>query len=211
MSDAVEPDAFVLPMFPLGTVLVPQMVLPLQVFEPRYKVMVAEVLAGAGEFGVVLIERGSEVGGGDTRFSTGCRARIVEAHATDDGRFLLRVVGVDRLEVREWLADDPYPRAVVAPLATEHDGDPGPAVANARERVDELVRLLAPASAASVHWPDDAEAFVDAVAGAVGFGALDAQRLLTTRGLRARALLLVGMLDDALVLARLRPPDDDSQ
>ena len=48
-----------LPMFPLGTVLVPSAGLPLHVFEPRYRAMVHDCLAGEREFGVVLIERGS--------------------------------------------------------------------------------------------------------------------------------------------------------
>ena len=58
-----------LAIFPLGSVLFPGMPLPLRVFEPRYVAMIASVLGNAErEFGVVLIERGSEVGGGDVRF-----------------------------------------------------------------------------------------------------------------------------------------------
>jgi len=59
------------PMFPLGMVHFPGIVLPLRVFEPRYRQLTADCLAGDGEFGVVLIERGWEVGGGDTRFNVG--------------------------------------------------------------------------------------------------------------------------------------------
>jgi Lon protease-like protein len=55
-----------LPMFPLGSVLFPHMPLPLRVFEERYLVMLSRILADdPAEFGVVLIERGQEVGGGD--------------------------------------------------------------------------------------------------------------------------------------------------
>src|SRR5687767_6923459 len=54
-----------LPMFPLGTVLFPHMVLPLHVFEPRYRVLTRRCLDGEPMFGVVLIVRGSEVGGDD--------------------------------------------------------------------------------------------------------------------------------------------------
>ncbi|WP_415830929.1 LON peptidase substrate-binding domain-containing protein [Janibacter anophelis] len=57
----------VLPMFPLGTVLLPGNPLPLQVFEPRYLAMLRDIAGGDGRFGVVLIERGFEVGGGDQR------------------------------------------------------------------------------------------------------------------------------------------------
>ena len=65
-------------MFPLGTVLLPGAVLPLHVFEPRYRALVADCLAGEQEFGVVLIERGSEVGGVDVRRDIATVARIVE-------------------------------------------------------------------------------------------------------------------------------------
>lgn len=57
-------DAYRLPMFPLGTPLVPGSLLPLQIFEPRYQQMISDVLESSEpEFGVVLIERGHEVGG----------------------------------------------------------------------------------------------------------------------------------------------------
>ena len=68
-----------MPMFPLGTVLFPHALLPLRVFEPRYRLMTQRVLGADSEFGVVLIERGSEVGGGDTRFGIGTIALIVRA------------------------------------------------------------------------------------------------------------------------------------
>ncbi len=66
-------------MFPLGTVLFPSMVLPLHVFEPRYRQLTLECIEAEREFGVVLIARGSEVGGGDQRRSVGTLARIVQA------------------------------------------------------------------------------------------------------------------------------------
>ena len=100
-------------MFPLGTVLFPYGVLPLHVFEPRYRLLTEHCLAGDGCFGVVLIERGSEVGGGDTRFDVGTVARIVRAGQLPDGRYVLATVGIQRLRVRDWLPDDPYPQAEV--------------------------------------------------------------------------------------------------
>jgi Lon protease-like protein len=114
-------DGVELPMFPLGTVLFPHGVLPLRVFEPRYRVMVAHCLEQDARFGVVLIERGSEVGGGDTRFHVGTVAQIVQAARAPDGRFSLATVGTDRIDVVEWLPDDPYPRAIVR---TRAEGEP---------------------------------------------------------------------------------------
>jgi len=123
-------------MFPLGSVLFPTMVLPLHVFEPRYRALVGYCLEHDGEFGVVLIERGREVGGGDVRTSLGTVARIVEAGRFDDGRWALTTVGVRRIIVRSWLPDDPYPRADV------EDWDDPPAPDDMAERVAPVVARL---------------------------------------------------------------------
>ncbi|MEA3020691.1 MAG: ATP-dependent Lon protease [Actinomycetota bacterium] len=101
-------------MFPLGSVVFPQQSLPLHVFEERYRALVRDCLASDRTFGVVLIERGSEVGGGDVRFDVGCTAGIVHADELPDGRWSLLTAGVSRLRILEWLPDDPYPRADVA-------------------------------------------------------------------------------------------------
>lgn len=108
-----------LPMFPLGSVLLPGEVLPLHVFEPRYRALVHDCLeAPAGpRFGVVLIARGHEVGGGDERHDVGTVARIVRHETAPDGRSGLLCAGEERIRVQAWLADDPYPRAEVAELA----------------------------------------------------------------------------------------------
>ncbi len=104
----------VMPMFPLGSVLLPGVVLPLHVFEPRYQQLVRDCLETAEhEFGVVLIDRGSEVGGGDSRLAVGVVARMLQVAAMDDGRFALVTVGTRRIRVIQWLPDDPYPRAEV--------------------------------------------------------------------------------------------------
>ena len=112
LSDLPNP----LPMFPLGSVLFPGQILPLHVFEPRYKEMMAYCLgeddAGDKLFGVVLIERGSEVGGGDVRTDVGTVARIVSHRLLDGGRMAVLAVGERRIKISEWLEDDPYPQAI---------------------------------------------------------------------------------------------------
>jgi len=115
-----------MPMFPLGSVLLPSMLLSLQVFEDRYTTMVDHVL-GAAEplFGVVLIERGSEVGGGDVRTAIGCTARVLDARASPDGRCALWCIGEHRIRIRRWLDDDPYPLATVERWLDPVPDDPG--------------------------------------------------------------------------------------
>ena len=99
------------PMFALQSVLLPGMPLPLHVFEPRYVAMLDTVMATDNEMGVVLIERGREVGGGDVRCDVGTMARVVETQELTDGRLLVMALGVRRIRVRRWLPDDPYPCA----------------------------------------------------------------------------------------------------
>src|SRR6188768_1358294 len=115
----------VMPMFPLGTALLPGAVLPLHVFEPRYRQMVHDILSedvDAPEFGVVMIERGREVGGGDTRTGVGTVARVVDMRALADGRYALVAVGAERLRVNAWLPDDPYPLADIDPWSDDDRG-----------------------------------------------------------------------------------------
>lgn len=105
-----------MPMFPLGSVLFPYMPLPLRVFEPRYLVMLSRILTSEpAEFGVVLIERGQEVGGGEQRFSVGTVAQITQLDATEE--FVVLVAeGERRIEVVEWLDEDPHPAARIKTL-----------------------------------------------------------------------------------------------
>jgi Lon protease-like protein len=103
-------------MFPLNTVLLPAMPLPLRIFEQRYRVMLGRLLdEEEPEFGVVLIARGHEAGGADVRHDIGTMARIVRVDAGDSDLGIL-AVGRNRIRVAEWLPDDPYPRARVERL-----------------------------------------------------------------------------------------------
>lgn len=100
-------------MFPLGSVLLPHMPLPLRLFEPRYLRMLGDILEDENpSFGVVLIERGQEVGGGDQRFAVGTVARILNIDGAESF-VTLDSVGEQRFEVVRWYEDDPYPRAEV--------------------------------------------------------------------------------------------------
>jgi Lon protease-like protein len=100
-------------MFPLGSVPFPAMPLPLRVFEDRYLTMLAHVLQDEPpEFGVVLIERGQEVGGGDTRFDVGTVAHIADLDVADSAVGML-ALGGQRFEVLAWGEDDPFPTAEI--------------------------------------------------------------------------------------------------
>ena len=86
----------------------------MHVFELRYRMMMDDVVhSDVAEFGVVLIERGHEVGGGDVRCGVGTMARVVRHDELEDGRRAVVAVGDRRIRVERWLDDDPYPVAEV--------------------------------------------------------------------------------------------------
>jgi Lon protease-like protein len=193
---------FPLPMFPLGTVLFPHAYLPIHVFEPRYRALVADCLSGDEVFGVVLIERGSEVGGGDVRTNLGTTAKILQAQPLPDGRWLLLAVGGQRIRVVQWLSDDPYPRAEVAEL---RDGPPTPVAASLVAEATKRLRRALALKAELGEWSGDlafeldsdpAIAAYQAAAGAP-IGPTDAQGLLAVDDPDERLERLMAMLDAA--------------
>jgi hypothetical protein len=184
-----------MPMFPLGTVLFPHALLPLHVFEPRYRLMTQRVLRADGEFGVVLIERGREVGGGDTRFGVGTVARVVRAQELPDGGYALATVGMRRVSVVRWLADDPYPQAEVVDLGDDASAGDGARRGRAVEALAEVCRLIA-GLAELPAISDDPTAASYEIAALAPIGPLDAQQVLEAASARDRLELLAELIDD---------------
>lgn len=193
------------PMFPLSTVLFPGGLLPLHVFEPRYRAMVADCLASEPHvFGVVLIARGSEVGGGDTRTDVGTVARIDALSRAEDGRYELLAKGTRRLRVLEWGVDDPYPVADVELLDDATAPEPALVEASAAvSRVEALLSELGQTVTVTVTGGGGAGPGTGPGLGAgdptwalchrLPCGPLDRQRLLATDDPVARMALLTDM------------------
>lgn len=113
-------------MFPLGSVVFPFTAITLRVFEPRYQTLLDRVLDDDRRFGIVLIERGVEVGGGDVRFDTGTLVEVLDVRDLEiPGHRAMAVAGVGRLAVTRWLEDDPYPLAEVETLPFGEPPDMG--------------------------------------------------------------------------------------
>jgi Lon protease-like protein len=198
-------------MFPLGTTLLPYAGLPLRVFELRYLELVRDCVDRDEEFGSVLIERGSEVGGGDARFGVGTMARILEVR--EDPRGFLRVlaVGVRRVRVRAWLDDDPYPRAEI-----DDWPDPAPtgavaallaeATAKLRRTLALVAELGGPAAPATIAFDDDPLVAGYQLARVAPVGELDRLALLSAPTPEDRLVLLREQLADteALLVGRLQ-------
>lgn len=108
-----------LPLFPLNVVLVPGLVLPLHIFEPRYRALVEELLAvpdeDAREFGVVAVREGRtvEVDGRDALFPVGTTAIVRQAERLDDGRFDIVTTGGRRFSIASIDLAEPLVRGEV--------------------------------------------------------------------------------------------------
>jgi Lon protease-like protein len=94
-----------MPLFPLNTVLFPGMPLPLHIFEPRYREMIAVCSRDERPFGVVLIKDGQEVGEAAEPFTVGTMARIVGVDRLPDGRLNIMTIGTQRFRLLEHFAD----------------------------------------------------------------------------------------------------------
>ena len=97
-----------IPLFPLGVVLLPEMLLPLHIFEERYKLMISECIEEDKSFGIVLFD-------GESIHSVGCMARITDVtHRYDDGRMDIVTEGRERYVIREIIEEKAYMEARVA-------------------------------------------------------------------------------------------------
>ncbi|MCH1512394.1 MAG: LON peptidase substrate-binding domain-containing protein [Acidimicrobiales bacterium] len=126
-----------LPMFPLSTVVFPGSEFRLQVFEERYLDMIDDCIQSKTGFGVCLIEKGHEVGGGDQRCNIGTLASISQLEDSGSGQFELNCLGETRIRVIEWLPEIPYPNALI------EDEEADDFESLSKEKVDTLSEILA--------------------------------------------------------------------
>jgi uncharacterized protein len=112
-----------LPLFPLGTVLYPGLLLPLHIFEERYRQLVRDLLAGPepGHFGVIAIRKGRETGvdGVSALHEIGCIAALRQVREHSDGRFDLVTAGRQRFRLVSLEHGRPYLQGVVDLLAED--------------------------------------------------------------------------------------------
>jgi Lon protease-like protein len=120
------------PLFPLGLVLLPKELVPLHIFEDRYKVMVGECLDQAGEFGIVWLSD-------DGLKEIGCCARIARVlERFEDGRLNILVEGTAPFRLDRRIEDLPYPAGDVE-LLDDEEGEDTAALDGARQRYADLV------------------------------------------------------------------------
>ena len=134
-----------LPLFPLNTVLFPGMVLPLHVFEDRYKLMIDQCLEAERPFGVVLIRKGQEAGGPAVPHEVGTTAVIAAATRLSNGRMNIATVGSERFHLVDVRHELPYlvGKAEPWPLTGTETAQAGKKAKSVRIQFQEYRSLLA--------------------------------------------------------------------
>jgi uncharacterized protein len=193
---------FSIPIFPLPTVvLFPNVFLPLHIFEPRYRQMIGDALAGDRMIGMVLLQPGHEADydGNPPIYRTGCSGLITHAEHLDDGRYNVVLHGIEKFRIsaeEEPAAGRLYRSAVITPvdetvLATERD--------ELRQGRKRLEALLAPllANGLEKHLPPAMpdEDLINALAQYLEFEPIEKLALLERDGAIARCRSMVELLE----------------
>lgn len=209
-----------LPLFPLpNVVLFPNVFLPLHIFEPRYREMVADSLESDRMIGMVLLKPGWEhdYEGRPPVYPVGCSGVVTHVERLDDGRYNVVLRGVDRFRVINEDQERSYRRGIIEPLV-ERAMLPEDRTALRRQR-SRLEALLAPAIDRTVGPSPGAdrmpagsapmipsgmadEELVNALAQYLDLEPVEKQALLEREGLRSRAESLAELLEMKIMLAR---------
>lgn len=186
-----------IPLFPLGeVVLFPRVPAPLHVFEPRYRALVADALAGPRVIGMVLLRPGWETDyeGRPPVYESGCAGLIERCEELPDGRYNIVLKGIARFRIREERGGGPYRLALVEAL-DDPAGEPA-SVQAARQRVVALLARAASAAVVVVARPDVSdELFVNALCQSLELAPVEKQALLDCHGVLARYEALAGLLE----------------
>lgn len=206
-----------IPLFPLGSPLFPGMVLPLHIFEQRYRRLVQDLLDGAEDesaavFGVVSISAGHEVGeeSATSLADTGCLADVRAVAALPDGRYELVVVGVRRFRLRQIISDQtPYLQAEVTWLDESEGADANLLADRARASFASYRDALGNEEVSEL--PGDPTLLSYALGAAVALPPADRQQLLACRDTAARLRLLLRLMgrEESLLRQLHVVPADD--
>ncbi|MFN8583068.1 MAG: LON peptidase substrate-binding domain-containing protein [Gemmatimonadaceae bacterium] len=189
MSDSTAGLPGTVPLFPLPLVLFPDGRLPLHIFEPRYRQMLGDIMAGNRTFGLI----GSDSGAAAPRpGAIGCLAVVESATRLPDGRSNIVVRGTQRFEVLTISSEGtPYLTAAIAPVSDDPQTNAllGDAAAELRalvQRVSQAARAIAEQPIGDLELPDDPHQLSFAVAQAIDLELSVKQSLLASRDPLAR-------------------------
>ena len=193
---------FSIPIFPLPTVvLFPNVFLPLHIFEPRYRQMVAEALAGDRIIGMVLLRPGYEADydGAPPVYATGCSGLITHSEQLDDGRYNLVLRGIEKFTIAAEEAPAVgrlYRSAVITPIEEMVSAREREVLRQQRKRLELLLEPLL-RGAVEQHLPATMpdEDLINTLAQYLEFEPIEKLALLEQPGVVARCSTLVELLE----------------
>ncbi len=182
----------VIPLFPLpDVVLFPDVDLPLMIFEPRYRTMMADTLKGDGVIGMVLLQPGheAEYEGRPPIYAIGCAGRITKSQLLPDGRYLIELRGLVKFRVTSEDHSRPYRLARVEAMPEVTSGNESADLGNLRLQLDSLLAGSIPPDSGLLSLPD--EEFVNGLSQNLGLEPTERQELLEMKGPLPRAQALI--------------------
>ncbi len=197
-----------LPLFPLpSVVLFPNVFLPLHIFEPRYREMVADAVASDRMIGMALLRPGWErdYEGRPPVYPIGCSGVITHVERLPDGRYNIVLRGIERFRIAAEQHERSYRVALVDPLGDgELTPDDREAIRHHRSQLEALLSPTMEKGAAEPKMPSSMadEDLVNALAQYLDLEPLEKQALLEQRCLRSRAEALVELLEMKMLMAR---------
>jgi len=197
-----------LPLFPLpNVVLFPNVFLPLHIFEPRYREMVADAVASDRMIGMVLLRPGWErdYEGRPAVYPVGCSGVLTHVERLADGRSNLVLRGLERFRIVDEDHERSYRRATIEPLRERMlDGEDRAAIRQLRAKLESMLAPPLDRAGTDSTMPSSMsdEDLVNALAQYLDLEALEKQALLERPCLRSRAEALVELLEMKMLIAR---------
>jgi hypothetical protein len=194
---------FALPIFPLpSVVLFPNVFLPLHIFEPRYRQMVTEALAGDRIIGMVLLRPGYEddYDGAPPVYATGCSGLITHVENLEDGKYNLVLRGLEKFTIQSEempAAGRLYRSAVITPVDESMAAGDRDELRRERQRLQQLLMPLFREGGLGQQLPEAMpdEDLVNALAQYLEFDPMEKLALLERQGPLARCRSMVELLE----------------
>ena len=189
-----------IPIFPLpNVVLFPNVFLPLHIFEPRYRAMVNDALAGDRIIGMALLQPGYEVDyeGRPPVFAVGCAGVITHSETLPDGRSNIVLRGLEKFRIEEEDQSKPYRLAKVAVLPEDVPQADRTALRQKRQRLEAVLAAAIERSGSEPRFPPAVpdEDLVNALAQYIELDPIERQALLERDGVLARCHGLIELLE----------------
>jgi len=197
----------VIPIFPLpNAILFPNVFLPLHIFEPRYRAMVTDALAGDRIIGMVLLKPGFEADyeGRPPIFPLGCAGVISHAEPLADGRFNIVLRGLEKFRIEGEDDSRAYRLAHVEPIPEQTPAEDRDELRRHRQRLEALLAAALERTGAEPRFPPAVadEDLINALAQYVELDPLERQALLQREGVLSRCRGLIELLEMKTITPR---------